>query len=81
MTFDEWWDAICEEVWRMDDRETADFVRAAWEAATQAERERCAKLCDEIEAKAVAHDKFSRSDSEFGKAAAADACAEAIRAS
>ena len=56
-------------------------TRDAWEAATLAERERCAKLCDEIEAKAMANDKFSRSDIEFGKAAAAEACAEAIRAS
>jgi len=54
---------------------------AAWDAATEAERERCAKLCDEIEAKAMADDKFSRSDIAFGKAAAAEACAEAIRVS
>ena len=42
MTFDEWWDAICEEVWLMDGRESADFARAAWDAATKEERERCA---------------------------------------
>ena len=76
MTFDEWWDAICEEVWRMDDPETADFVRAAWEAATQAERERCAKLCDALPANDPKGGWFNDDMS-----AGAYECAAAIRAS
>lgn len=57
------------------------YIAAMVRKAVEAERERCAKLCDEIEAKAMADDKFSLSDIAFGKAAAAEACAEAIRAS
>lgn len=45
----------------------------------KAVREECAKACDKIESEAIAHDKFSRSDINFGKAAGAEACANAIR--
>lgn len=81
MDFQQWWAQQGHGLWRDDKAITSQVARAAWAAATEAERERCAKLCDEIEAKAMADDKFSRSDISFGKAAAAEACAEAIRAS
>ena len=81
MDFQKWWSQHGHGMWRDEKALASQVSRAAWDAATNAERERCAKLCEEIEAKARAHDTFSRSDIEFGKAAAAEACAEAIRAS
>lgn len=45
----------------------------------KAVREECAKACDKIESAAMADDKLGRSDIAFGKAAAAEACALAIR--
>jgi len=75
MTFDEWWTAICEELWRMDGRESADFARAAWNAATKAERERCAELCDALPANDPKGAWFNDDMS-----AGARECAAAIRA-
>ena len=76
MTFDEWWTVTCEELWRMDGRETADFARAAWVAATQSERERCAELCDSLPESDPKGPWFN-DDMSLG----ARECAEAIRAS
>ena len=63
MTFDEWADG--KSVLEMDSREV-------WEAATQAEREACADLCDRIFAKRDLHGKQEGAD-------AAEFCATEIR--
>lgn len=44
MTFDEWWSAQED-----DSQEIYDTARAAWQAATLAEREACLRAIDEIE--------------------------------
>ena len=67
MTFEAWWTATCPEPWRLEGRESVDFARAAWKAATSAERERCAQLV----AGAGAYTEWNED---------AVACAEQIRA-
>jgi hypothetical protein len=52
----------------------------AWHACAKAEREACAKVCDEISEKATAKDNLIRSDIAYGKSVGAESCAEAIRA-
>lgn len=59
-------------------------AEAAWKAATLAERERCAKVCDRIassaEEEAKGSDLFYGSDQWYGGAVdAAEECANAIR--
>lgn len=47
MTFDEWWDGT-EEIGTPDTyRGWEETCRKAWNAGAKAEREECAKLCDE----------------------------------
>jgi len=41
MTFEEWWDSRCEET---AGRVNVEDVRAAWDAATNADRKSCARL-------------------------------------
>ena len=48
MTFDQWWDSdkpeLADNPYRTDS--AAYWAWAGWQAATLAERERCAKCCD-----------------------------------
>jgi len=76
MTFNEWWvesfgpnwKAVCTE-W---EKEVAEM---AWKAATAAERERCAKLCEK-----EADDWTGDGDDSFGARTACGYIADAIRA-
>lgn len=45
MTFEEWWVA---QPARLDAAVVKNDARAIWDAATKAEREACAKVCDEF---------------------------------
>lgn len=71
MTFEQWWD----NGHRLDG--IADAARKAWEAATAAERERCAKLCDACVVAQGSMDDYYRS----GWNDAAAECAASIRQS
>lgn len=64
MTFDEWWETSDNEY--SDEKNLAKDV---WQAATLAEREACAKVCDEKAAKLYPHAKAPYLD-----------CSDAIRA-
>jgi uncharacterized small protein (DUF1192 family) len=44
--FDQWW---VDQVRQLDELSLYDLSRRAWQAATLAEQERCAKIADEIE--------------------------------
>ena len=46
MTFDEWWNEWGVEMAHLPEKSAA---KKAWEAATLAEREECAKVCDEFD--------------------------------
>jgi hypothetical protein len=86
--FEEWFNAF--NIKEMPEYQTIrDFSFAAWQAATAAERERCAKVCD-----AIAEDKWAlykgrapytgkepgrASDHTQGQSDGADQCAGAIR--
>lgn len=49
MTFDEWWDWFWDDKTDTQDLELREAIaREAWEAATKAEREACAKACEDI---------------------------------
>lgn len=64
VTFKEWWGRN-----RWCDREKGEYV---WQAAQAAMKERCARVCDEIEANATPSEAYL--DGTAGE------CAEAIRA-
>lgn len=71
MTFEEWWNQASDS-WQNAHSASRDHYRLAWEAATAAERERCAKVCEALGG--TDGDDF---DYEQG---AALRCADAIRA-
>lgn len=71
MDFQKWWAQQGHGLWRDDKAITPQVARAAWAAATEAERERCAKLCEEI----------AREKTPLAAALGADDCATAIRRS
>jgi hypothetical protein len=68
MTFQGWFDSF---IWTH--QSTADVMRACWQAATLAEREACAKVCDAM-VTGAGYREAACADQ------AAEICAEAIRA-
>lgn len=78
MTFDEWYlsDAMYDawqQCWNEDDR-----YRRVWDAATQAERERCARVARECETKALIYTYADR-QYELGWNNACEQVSERIR--
>lgn len=69
MTFDEWWrNAIARHLHRPE-----SIAEAAWQAATLAEREECAKVCDVFPSRYLSSYEEGVQDAKLN-------CAEAIRA-
>ncbi len=48
MSFENWWHINMPNLVSGDEAGDQVIARATWEAAVNAERERCAKLCDEM---------------------------------
>lgn len=75
MTFDEWWQ---QEPVSDFSGVQASHVEAAWNAAVLAEREACAKVCEELE---MSEDMLKKNqDTTVGWEGGSFDCADAIRA-
>ena len=70
MTFDEWWDGNYDR-----DLSECGYAQAAWDASITAERERCAKLCEQIVDDC---DSWEEEEGGNGGRVAAGLCAKAI---
>lgn len=78
MTFDEWWDADAltqTNPYREDS--PAYWAWEGWQAGVMAERERCAKICDEIGKPDL--ENSNRNLGEYYREDIAKDCAKAIR--
>lgn len=75
MTFDEWMVTHRPGYKPSDDSVQDRVLRSCWEAATAAEREACAKVCEQY-----ADDHSGTSNDRHGEEFAAFNCAAAIRA-
>ena len=81
MTFDEWWEKPTDG-WYLGRMATDDekrYAQVAWEEATKAEREACAKTCED-EAKAIRREGEGSTNAQYDwMADGAERCAEALR--
>lgn len=74
------WREVCGSDMVMTLPPTGRLLEAFAAKIEAAEREACARVCDEIRAAAEGEDRAHRSDIEFGKAEGAETCATRIRA-
>lgn len=83
MTFDRWWPTYEKKFHRkygFEDGDQEKHARAAWDAAVRAERERCAKLCEEVVTHPAGHGGHWEGYGPVKAPRDGRACAAAIRA-
>ena len=80
MTFDKWMKAQNSAYKKTDDSVFLRTLRNAWIAATKAEREACAKVCDDRAKRPFVDEGFITEEEWDSMARANELCADAIRA-
>lgn len=79
MTFDKWMKTQNSAYKKTDDSVSLRALRSAWLAATKAEREACAKVCDDRAKRPFVDEGFITEEEWESMARANELCADVIR--